>query len=428
VRALLFGKERIGSVFGALFTSLVFLAVFPSPAFSGTGHLPVSLERLPDSSVPCSLAGQETRLLTSLSGRPALIYVTTTAQGADNPLGYLVSGLQEEYFYWMTWAGMVVGEGTDEEVRKIHSGAPFRFEHCFLDRQGRVRSALGLKRLPALVLVNEEGFIIGRYEDVDDLARIEIVKAVDRMARSGNMAGKPVRDFRLPEIETGRLLTLLDVAGKNYTMLAFLHTGSPACLTQLQMLENVRNTYRADVSLVAIFQEETDPARIREYLEQSGVRPDFVLHDPMLRQTRSYSLGYVPVLLVAGPDGAIALSRKGYQPERSWYFSGELERFFQRRTARTAETSFTESRRIHGEALQYLGEGNPEMALMFLKRILELSPGLFTAHRLIADACRDLGRRQEAARHYGLYVAANPGAYDMPEVKAKLKVLAEASR
>jgi tetratricopeptide (TPR) repeat protein len=193
------------------------------------------------------------------------------------------------------------------------------------------------------------------------------------------------------------------------------------------MLENIRDKYRADVSLVAIFQEETDPSGIREYLEQSGIRPDFVLHDPMLRQTRSYSLGYVPVLLVAGPDGTIVLSRKGYQPERSWYFSGELERFFVRRTARMEETPFTESGRIHGEALQYLSEGRPEMALMFLKRILELSPGLFTAHSLIAEAYGDLGRRQEAARHYGLYVAANPGAYDMPQVKEKLRVLAEAN-
>lgn len=425
---MLFGKKLTGSGFAALLTSLAFLAVMPPHVFSGVDQLPVSLERLPDSSIPCSLAGQETRLLKSLYGRPALIYVTTAAQGADNPLGDLVSGLQEEYFYWMTWAGLVVGEAADVEVKRMHSGAPFRFERCFLDRQGRVSSALGLRSLPALVLVNEEGFIVGKYENVDDMARIEIVKAVDRMARSGSMEGKPARDFRLPEVETGRLLTLLDVAGRNYTMLAFLHTGSPVFLTQLQMLENVRDKYRADVSLVAIFQEETDPARIREYLAQSGIRPDFVLHDPMLRQTRSYSLGYVPVLLVAGPDGTIALSRKGYQPERSWYFSGELDRFFRRRAARVEESTFAESRRIHGEALQYLSEGRPEMALMFLKRILELSPSLFTTHSFVADAYRDLGRRQEAARHYGLYVAANPGAYDMPDVKEKLRVLAEVNR
>jgi len=428
VRVVLSRKKLMRPGFVSLFTLLIILAAPPTMAFSGSDHLPVSLERLPDSSIPCSVAGQETRLLKSLSGRPAVIYVTSAALGADNSLAHLVSGLQEEYFYWMTWAGLVVGEAEDTEVRRMHTAAPFHFERCFLDRQGSVRSALGLKNLPALVLVNEEGFVVGKYEDVDDLARIEIVRVVDRMARSGNMAGKPVRDFRLPEIGTGRLLTLLDVAGANYTMLTFLHTGSPACLSQLRMLENVRNKYGNHVSLVAIFQEKTDPARIREYLAQSGVSPDHVLHDPMLGQTGSYSLGYVPVLLVAGPDGTIALSRKGYQPERSWYFSGELERFFQQSTARMEETPFTESRRIHAEALQYLSEGNPEMAVMFLKRILELSPGLFTAHSALADAYGNLGRRQEAARHYGLYVAANPGAYDMPEVKENLKVLAEANR
>lgn len=413
--------------FSALLACLAVLAASPPPVFSGAGHLPVSIERLPDSSMPCTVAGREKRLLESLRGRPAVVYVTTADQGADNSLGYFVSGLQEEYFYWMTWAGLVVGGPADTEVRRMHSAAPFRFERCFLDREGRVRSALGLKNLPALVLVNEEGFVVGKYEDVDDLARIEIVRIVDRMVRSGNMEGKPVRDFRLPEIETGRLLTLLDVAGANYTMLAFLHTGSAACLTQLQILEDVRDKYGDHVSLVAIFQEKTDPASIREYLEESGVRPDHVLYDPKLRQTGSYSLGYVPVLLVAGPDGTIALSRKGYQPERSWYFSGELELFFRQRTAQTKETPFTESKRIHGEALQYLREGRPEMAVMFLKRVLELTPGLFTTHGVMADAYKSLGRRREAARHYGLYVAANPGAYDMPEVMEKLKILAEAS-
>jgi tetratricopeptide (TPR) repeat protein len=399
------------------------VAVLPPLPLPASDSLPVSLERLPDTSLFCSLESRETRLLRSLHGRPSLIYVTDVDRGADNPLGYLVAGLQEEYFYWMTWAGLVVGEASPDDLRAMHSRAPFRFEHCFGDREKRVWASLGLSSFPALVLVNDEGFIVGRYENADDLTRLEIVKAVDHIARSGNLEGKPVRDFKLPELNSGELLTLLDVVEKKYTMLAFLHTGSPACLRQLRLLQNIRDRYRDRVSLVAIFQEETEGEQVGEYLARYDVRPDFVLMDPRLRQTRSYSLGYVPVLLVAGPGGMIVLSRKGYQPERSWYFAGEVDRFFQRESMSVKGTSFTDSGRIHDEARQYLSEGRPEMALMFLERILELSPGLSTTHSLIGDAYSELGRRQEAARHYGLYVAANPGAYDMAEVKEKLQAL-----
>ena len=68
------------------------------------------------------------------------------------------------------------------------------------------------------------------------------------------------------------------------------------------------------------------------------------------------------------------------------------------------------------------------MALMFLERILELSPGLSTTHSLIGDAYGELGRQQEAARHYGLYVAANPEAYDLTQVKEKLRALVAEGR
>jgi tetratricopeptide (TPR) repeat protein len=310
----------------------------------------------------------------------------------------------------------------------MHSQSPFRFERCFGDRGEKVWTSLGLDTFPALVLVNEEGFIVGRYEDADDLTRARIVKIVERMARSGNLEGKPVRDFKLPELNSGKLFSLLDVVEKKYTMLLFLHTGSPACLRQLQLLQSIRERYPDLVSLVAIFQEDTEGALVGDYLAHHDVQPDFVLLDPRLRQTRSYSFGYVPVLLVAGPDGTIMLSRKGFQPERSWYFAGEIDSFFQKKSMDAAGSSFTESRRIHDEARQYLSEGRTEMALMFLERILELSPGLSTTHSLIGDAYGALGQQRKAARHYGLYVAANPEAYDLARVKEKLRALVSEGR
>jgi len=405
--------------------SLAALPTLPSLASDG---LPVSLERLPDTSLFCSLASQETSLLGSLHGRPSVIYVTDVQRGADNSLGHLVAGLQEKYFYWLTWAGLVVGEAAPDDLKTMHSQSPFRFERCFGDRGEKVWTSLGLDTFPALVLVNEEGFIVGRYEDADDLTRARIVKIVERMARSGNLEGKPVRDFKLPELNSGKLFSLLDVVEKKYTMLLFLHTGSPACLRQLQLLQSIRERYPDLVSLVAIFQEDTEGELVGDYLAHHDVQPDFVLLDPRLRQTRSYNFGYVPVLLVAGPDGTIMLSRKGFQPERSWYFAGEIDSFFQKKSMDAAGSSFTESRRIHDEARQYLSEGRTEMALMFLERILELSPGLSTTHSLIGDAYGALGQQRKAARHYGLYVAANPEAYDLARVKEKLRALVSEGR
>jgi tetratricopeptide (TPR) repeat protein len=237
------------------------------------------------------------------------------------------------------------------------------------------------------------------------------------------LRGQQARDFKLPELGTGALKTFLDVARKDYTMLLYLHSGSPRCLKGLQVLSKLRDRNEDRVALVAIFQEPTPPSAIQGILDDAAIEPDVVLHDSRAAWKDTYRFPYLPVLLIAGRDGTIVYSRKGFEPEENRDLIAELEGLFRQGGGEEGRTSFQEARRIYGEALQYLDEGETEMALMFLRRVLDLAPGLSSVHCLIGDACRDLGRKREAARHYGRCLAADPRAYDLPEVREKLRSL-----
>ncbi len=310
----------------------------------------------------------------------------------------------------------------------MHTQSPFHFERCFGDREGGTVSSLGLKTLPGVVLVNEDGFIVARIESDGLSEKSGVIEAVDRLARTGTMKGEPVRDFKLPDLETGELLTFLDVAGKEYTMLVFLRSGSPICLNELQLLQHVRERYGDRVQLVAIFQDRAGRETIQKYLDMCATKPDFVLHDPRLDQTSRYHFRYVPVLLIVGPSGKIVFSHKGYQVERSWSLATAIDRILEKTGKERTGTPFEEARRIHGEAIQYLDEGKFEMALSFLERILELVPEMTTTHYLIAEACWNAGKRQEAVRHYARYLSSNPQAYDRNRVKEKLREVIRTNR
>jgi hypothetical protein len=405
-----------------------FLAVFFPSVSRGADEIPVVVDRLPDTVLFCSLVGENRGLLDSLKGKPAIIFATDTAHGADNPLGRLAARLQEEYFYWFTWAGLLAGKADPEMIGKMHAQAPFHFERCFGDREGGTVDSLGLKSLPGIVLVNEDGYIVARVEGDPLGAEPALVEAVDRLARTGTMRGEPVRDFKLPDVETGELLTFLDIAGREYTMLIFLRSGSPICLNELKVLEHVRERYGDRVRLVAVFQDQARREEIQQYLDMCDTRPDVVLHDPRMDRASRYHFRYVPVLLIVGPAGKIVFSHKGYQVERSWRLAIEVDRVLERGKEDRTGSPFQEVRRIHGEAMQYIDEDKSEMALSFLERILELVPEMTTTHYLIAEAYWTAGKRKDAVRHYARYVSANPQAYDLERVKERLREISRTSR
>lgn len=406
----------------ALLSSLLLLV--PHPA-AGADELTEYLERLPDTTVYCALADRKSHLIESLSGKPAMIFVTDVHHGADNPLGSLVADLQEEYFYWFTWAGLLVGKAGPEELGMVHAAAPFRFERCLTDETGEVQRALGVGTLPTVVLVNEDGYVIERFEAAGAGEKPAIRSAVDGLIRSSVLRGQPVRDFKLPDLDTGELKTFLDVAGKEYTMLLYLCSNSTRCFTELQVLAHVRNQNAERVSLVAIFQEPTPGEEIRDSLRTYKIEPDVALHDARQYEARSYRFDHYPVLLVAGPEGKILYSRKGYEPGAAAAFASELGRMLLQKREGKAVAAFSEARRIYTEALQYLEEENAEMALLFLKRVLELEPWLSSIHSLAGDACGDLNLKREAAHHYARYLAADPQAYDFSQVKEKLRAVAK---
>lgn len=416
-------RMRGHAPFGAQAALLLSLLILlPHPA-GGVDELTEYIERLPDTTVYCALADRKSQLIEGLTGKPAMIFVTDARQGADNPLGSLVADLQEEYFYWFTWAGVLVGKAGREELGVVHAGAPFRFERCFTDETGEIRKALGVGALPTLVLVNEDGYVIERFGAADAAGKPRIRTTVDDLVRSSVLRGQPVRDFKLPELDTRELKTFLDVAEKEYTMLLYLSSNSTRCLMELQVLAHVRDRNAGRVSFVAIFQEPTPGEDIRGILRSHDIKPDVVLHDARRREARSYRFDHVPVLLVAGPEGKILYSRKGYEPGEGAVFVDEINRIFLQKREGKAAASFREARRIYAEALQYVEEENAEMALLFLNRILELEPWLSSIHCLAGDACRDLGRKREAARHYARCLSADPQAYDFSQVKEKLRSL-----
>lgn len=420
------GSKKMKKNTKCMIATLVCFLTTCFPGFSWAAEeISIFRERLPAISIECDLAGDTGNLRDSLTGRPVVIFVTNVHHGTDNPLGRFLAMVQEEYFYWFNWSGLLVGPAAPGEIERIYSSSPFRIERCLRDKEENVWHTLDLKSLPALLLVNEEGYIVRKVENYSTAKSHEIISFVDDLIRSSDLEGKAARDFKLPDTETGKLTSLLDVAGKKFTFLIFLRTKSARSLNELQMLQHIRNTYKDEVTLVAIFQDPSTEEEIWNYLDTYEVTPDFTLHDPRMHQAQSYSFHHVPVLLVVGPDGKIILEQKGYEPAKSWYLTTELDSLFKEKKKAATGDSLLRARQVYTEAIEYLEEEEASMGLVMFNRVLEIQPGLSTVHRMIADTQLFLGNKREAAQHYSRYISANPQAYDLPQVKRKLRTLAE---
>ncbi|MFC1657100.1 tetratricopeptide repeat protein [Candidatus Moduliflexota bacterium] len=120
-------------------------------------------------------------------------------------------------------------------------------------------------------------------------------------------------------------------------------------------------------------------------------------------------------------------SRKGFQNLDAWSLAADLDGIFWDSSVLFPATPFSEARRIHGEALQFLSDGKTDLAAQYWERALEIFPTASTLHRRLADVYRSLGRKKDAARAYSRYLSEHPGAYDLGTVKGELRSLIESS-
>jgi len=401
-------------------------AIVHPAAAAGKPPLPVYGQVLPDIALRDVRTGAAVRLPEVAAERPAVILVTDgSGGGAACPLARFVAAHQEVYAPWFSWTGVVSGPCAPEKVERLQASSPVRFQRCLHDPEGLLPRALGLARLPALVLANERGFVQAICAAGDEAERAETYeRVIHALAGAPRWARGALADFRLPRVGGG-FRSFLDVAGRDATILAFLHSGCLPCARELEVLEYLRDRHPDGVRLVAIFLDTAREDRILGYLRAAGVSPDAVLRDPELRLAARYGISAVPALLVVDADGKIVVSRRGYREEERLAMYREIDAALGNASAPPpGACPFTaDAIRIHAEACAYLREGRPGFALMQLERLRELAPARPSVHLLVAEAALAAGRRELALQSYARYLAAEPLAYDSGEVRARLATL-----
>jgi hypothetical protein len=236
------------------------------------------------------------------------------------------------------------------------------------------------------------------------------------------LRGRPVHDFKLKDIISGRMITFLETARRDYTFLYYLNAGSRDSLDSLNVLEQLRDRYRERIGLVAIFLDPASESDILRFLVSHQIYPDYALHDPSFHQARCYRFGKAPALNVIGSNGDIIFTVSSSRPVDLAAFTARLDHVLA--MERTGRSDFGEARDIYVEAMAWLEEGKRRLALFYLERVLELQPNLYTVNCQMADIYRDLKMRREAARHYSRYIGADYYAYDLDRVRENLRSLA----
>jgi hypothetical protein len=236
------------------------------------------------------------------------------------------------------------------------------------------------------------------------------------------LRGRPVHDFKLKDVVSGGMVTFLEAARRDYTFLYYLDARSEDALDDLRALERVRDSYPDRIGLVTIFLAPSGEGEIRSILSSRKLRPDHALHDPSFHQARCYGFAGAPALHVVGPTGEIISTVSGSRPVDLAAFAARLDHVLV--LGRTGRGDFAAARDVYVDAMKWLEEGRRRMALFYLERVLELQPNLYTVNCQMADICRDLKMRREAARYYARYLGAEYDAYDSDRVRQSLKSLA----
>jgi len=389
------------------------------PQAGAAGESVAGFRPLPDIEVRSLATSKDVRLARALAGRPAVLLLTDGSGSPACPVGKAAADLQRDYAPWFSWVAVLSGPFTISDLEAVRSSSPVRFERLYLDRTGAVRAALGLARLPVLLLVDADGVIRQVCSPDGSPTAIEAVAGtLKALAAASRRQSAGIEDFRLPLVGGASLVSFLDVAGRNGTMVAFLQSRCLSCARELEVLDFARDRRAGDISFVAVFIDPAPDSRVRGFLAAAGATPDFVLRDPEFRLAKKYGITSAPALLVIDPRGQLVLSKTGYHEADRDELYGELMSAFDKVAGTAGDSSVVaEARRLHEEASAFLREGKPEYALLFQQRIAEMLPDYPSVQLRIAEAALALGERDLALRSLAKYLAAQPQTYDSPTVR-----------
>jgi thiol-disulfide isomerase/thioredoxin len=379
----------------------------------------IRLRALPEIEVRSIAESKDVALAGSLVGRAAVILVTDGNAREDCPVGKAAAALQRDYPTRFSWVAVASGPIVADDINRIRDGSPVHFERIYVDPPGRLREALGIARLPLLLLVDEEGVI---RETCSPEGGAEHLAAAARTLRSlalpSRREGLGLEDFRLPLVGGETLVSFLDVAGEDATLVAFMHTGCLPCARELEVLDYARQRHGGRASFVTVFLDPAPEKRIRGFLGAAGALPDFVLRDPELRLAAHYGVRSAPSLVVIDARGEVVLSHSGYREEqREELYAGVMRAFADAARASLADSSLAEARRLHAEACAFMRDGKPAYALLYQERVRELLPEYHSVHLRIAEAALADGQHELALRSLARYLAAKPQTYDSAAVR-----------
>lgn len=401
------------------------LGALALPAAAAASPPPPAL--LPDVQVRSLLASKDVRLPAELAGKPSLVLVSDGSLSADCPAMRAAVEMQRDYATWFAWAVVLSGPLSAPDLVTFRESSPVYFNRVYLDRPGLVQAGVGIDKLPALLLVDEAGRILASCPaDGAATALEESARALWDLAGPARWRHAGFEDFRLPLIGAPGLVSFLDVAGQDGTLLVFVNSRCLACARELEVLDFARHRRGGRVSFVTVFIDPAPDKRIRGFLAAAGATPDFVLRDPELRLAERYAIRSAPAVLVIDTLGAILLSRTGYREnEREQLYAALSSALDEAAAADGARSAVAEAQRLHQEACAFMKEGKPGFALFYQERIRELLPNHHSVHLRIAEAALADGQRDVALASLTRYLAVEPRTYDSPAVRRMIAGLAE---
>jgi thiol-disulfide isomerase/thioredoxin len=400
------------------FLAILLLLVLP-PQRAAAEQSDIKARRLPDVQVRSLAGSKDVALAESLAGKAAVVLVTDGSAPATCHVGRAAADLQRDHPTRFSWVAVASGPVSADAIDRIRDSSSVRLDRLYLDLPGRLRDALDAPQLPLLLLIDEEGVIRETCSPAGGADRLAAAaRTLRSLAQPTRREGSGLEDFRLPLVGSEGLVSFLDVAGEDATLVAFLHSRCLACARELEVLDFARQRHGGRASFVAVFLDPAPETRIRGFLGAAGAVPDFVLRDPELRLATRYGVRSTPSLVVIDAAGEVVLSRAGYREEhRDRLFSDILQAFGEAARASQADSALAEARRLHQEACAFMREGRPGYALLYQERIRELLPEYHSVHLRIAEAALADGRHELALQSLARYLAAKPETYDSAAVR-----------